>query len=167
MIVLWNGRFTLNRTNQESSLTLTFRFFKIIGGFVQLAMIITTLILPSIFMAVSITFIPNSIMTFHQLAWYEYQCFFNDIMNIFWYGSLMKRKILNKSEKSRIKLYSFDFEPGYWWLRSASTLYKYSASGVGCITNQGRVVIYILHDDISVLPTYMSILPTCMIWKID
>ena len=157
MIVLWNGRFTLNRTNQESSLTLTFRFFKIIGGFVQLAMIITTLILPSIFMAVSITFIPNSIMTFHQLAWYEYQCFFNDLMNIFWYDSLMKRKIFNDSRESRIKLNCDEFNPHNWQFRSNVNKYESYESGVNRL---GIVSIYIRYDCI-------GILPTCMIWKID
>ena len=157
MIVLWNGRFTLNRTNQESSLTLTFRFFKIIGGFVHLAMIITTLILPSIFMAVSITFIPNSIMTFHQLAWYEYQCFFNDLMNIFWYDSLMKRKIFNDSRESRIKLNCDEFNPHNWQFRSNVNKYESYESGVNRL---GIVSIYIRYDCI-------GILPTCMIWKID
>ena len=157
MIVLWNGKFTLNRTNQESSLTLTFRFFKIIGGFVQLAMIITTLILPSIFMAVSITFIPNSIMTFHQLAWYEYQCFFNDLMNIFWYDSLMKRKIFNDSRESRIKLNCDEFNPHNWQFRSNVNKYESYESGVNRL---GIVSIYIRYDCI-------GILPTCMIWKID
>ena len=157
MIVLWNGRFTLNRTNQESSLTLTFHFFKIIGGFVQLAMIITTLILPSIFMAVSITFIPNSIMTFHQLAWYEYQCFFNDLMNIFWYDSLMKRKIFNDSRESRIKLNCDEFNPHNWQFRSNVNKYESYESGVNRL---GIVSIYIRYDCI-------GILPTCMIWKID
>ena len=157
MIVLWNGRFTLNWTNQESSLTLTFRFFKIIGGFVQLAMIITTLILPSIFMAVSITFIPNSIMTFHQLAWYEYQCFFNDLMNIFWYDSLMKRKIFNDSRESRIKLNCDEFNPHNWQFRSNVNKYESYESGVNRL---GIVSIYIRYDCIGILPTFM-------IWKID
>ena len=156
MIVLWNGRFTLNRTNQESSLTLTFRFFKIIGGFVQLAMIITTLILPSIFMAVSITFIPNSIMTFHQLAWYEYQCFFNDLMNIFWYDSLMKRKIFNDSRESRIKLNCDKFKPHNWQFRSNVNKYEFYERGVNRL---GIVTIYIQYDCI-------GILPTCTIWRL-
>ena len=157
MIVLWNGRFTLNRTNQESSLTLTFRFFKIIGGFVQVAMIITTLILPWIFMAVSITFIPNSIMTFHQLAWYEYQCFFNDLMNIFCYDILMKRKIFNDLRELRIKLNCDEFNPHNWQFRSNVNKYESYESGVNRL---GIVSIYIRYDCI-------GILPTCMIWKID
>ena len=74
----------------------------------------------------------------------------------------MEWKIYTEPNESRVKC-DLKILYYYWWLRSASTLYKYSASGVGCITNQGHVVIYILHDDISVLPTYMSILPTCMI----
>ena len=138
-------------------MTLTFRFFKIIGGFVQLAMIITTLILPSIFMAVSITFIPNSIMTFHQLAWYEYQCFFNDLMNIFWYDSLMKRKIFNDSRESRIKLNCDEFNPHNWQFRSNVNKYESYESGVNRL---GIVSIYIRYDCIGILPTFM-------IWKID